>query len=479
MSTQAEYAVPPPRESFRDELNFAEFPLASLTTTLPKGQKTLEFSDEIFDKARKQRVTRKLTITASDKYGLPTATDDEVILGLIQLSARANFDSRRVYFTRYELLKLLGWSDDSRNYARIEESLNRWLGVTLYYDKSWWSKEEQSWVSEGFHILDQVTILDKERRKRASGKPESGKSSFLWNELVFDSFKSGYLKQIDFQFYKSLESAVSKRLYRFLDKRFYHRDQLEFDLRTFACEHIGLSKKYHNGELKRVLRPPIEELEAAGFLAKLTGEERFVRKARGEWAIHFDRGSAKPALEAPQENGTKRQELIELLVARGIAPNTAARVATKSEEKTVREKIGLFDWLVSKKDRRVERSPAGFLYRAITEDFPLPDDYRRELEKARTRVKAVRTAKPQELEERAPTASEISDRKRIDEYWSSLPAPEQERIEKELVEKSPRFLREQYLEGREGRGVLFQAFRQAMIDRHVREVLGAREGVSA
>src|SRR5215471_17205926 len=94
------------RECFRDELNFAEFPLASVSTSLPKGQKTLEFTDEIFDTARNQRVTRKLTITASDKYGLPTAMDDEVILGLIQLTGKAAFAGRKVYFTRYELLQL-------------------------------------------------------------------------------------------------------------------------------------------------------------------------------------------------------------------------------------------------------------------------------------------------------------------------------------------------------------------------------------
>ncbi len=80
-----------PKECYRDELNFAEFPLASVSTSLPKGQKTLEFTDEIFDKAKNERVLRKLTITASDKYGLPTAMDDEVILGLIQLTARSEF----------------------------------------------------------------------------------------------------------------------------------------------------------------------------------------------------------------------------------------------------------------------------------------------------------------------------------------------------------------------------------------------------
>ncbi len=73
-----------------------------------------------------------------------------------------------MFFTRYELLKLLNWADTTRNYHRLEQSLNRWLGVTLYYEKAWWSKEEQSWVNEGFHILDHVQILDQERQRRAA-----------------------------------------------------------------------------------------------------------------------------------------------------------------------------------------------------------------------------------------------------------------------------------------------------------------------
>ena len=49
-------------------------------------------------------MTRKLTITASDKYGLPTAMDDEVILGLIQLTGKSDFADRRVFFMRDQLL---------------------------------------------------------------------------------------------------------------------------------------------------------------------------------------------------------------------------------------------------------------------------------------------------------------------------------------------------------------------------------------
>ena len=344
------------RELYRDELNFAEFPLASVSTSLPKGQKTLEFTDEIFDEARNERVTRKRTITASNKYGLPTAMDEEVILGLIQLSAKGHFSERKVFFTRYELLRLLSWTDDTRNYDRLEQSLNRWLGVTLYYDKSWRSNEEKSWVNEGFHILDHVQILDKERQRRSAKKAENpGKSSYVWNEVVFNSFKAGYLKQIDFEFYKQLENAISKRMYRFLDKRFYRGQRLEFELRTFACEHIGLSKNYHNGELKRVLSPAISELEKQGFLKRLAPEERFVRRAKGEWAAVFIREGKAQSRPAEEES-----ELVKALVERGVNPRSARTLVSDTEEQNIREKIAYFDWLVARKDRRVGKEPGRF-----------------------------------------------------------------------------------------------------------------------
>lgn len=456
----------PAREVFRDELNFAEFPLASISTSLPKDQKTLEFTDEIFDKSANKRVTRKLTITASDKYGLPTAMDDEVILGLIQLTGKQDFSDRRVFFTRYELLKLLNWADTTRNYRRLEQSLNRWLGVTLYYEKAWWSKEEQSWVNEGFHILDHVQILDQERQRKASKRnvEQAGKSSFVWNDVVFSSFRAGYIKQIDFEFYKSLESAIAKRMYRFLDKRFYHRPRHEFDLRTFACEHIGLSKGYHNGELKRVLTPAIEELQNLGFIESASAADRFICKARGEWSIVFTRASkqaARQSIDSP---------LIVSLIQRGISSASARRIAAQVPAERVQEKLELFDWLVARNDPRVQKNRAGFLYRAITEDFPLPDDYR---SATRTRRKSpeskVIPLRPSNVQNPIPAAT--TDQPRIDAFWRALPSDEQQRIEAELVRNAPPFHRQQYLAGQKERGLLFQAVRQAIINDYVKTKL--------
>ncbi len=68
--------------------------------------KTLRFEDRIWDKGRNDWITRQLTITGSDAHGLPTEKDDEVLLGLIQLTRLRGFGDRKVFFTRHELIRM-------------------------------------------------------------------------------------------------------------------------------------------------------------------------------------------------------------------------------------------------------------------------------------------------------------------------------------------------------------------------------------
>jgi hypothetical protein len=63
----------------------------------------------------------------------------------------------------------------------------------------------------------------------------------------------------------------------------------------------------------------------------------------------------------------------------GLGPGSrlgsARRVIVGVDETKVRQKIAFFDWLAAREDSRVEKNPAGFLYRSITEDCPLSSDY--------------------------------------------------------------------------------------------------------
>ena len=74
---------------YKDELNLAEFPIAALTDRVPDGQTTLVFEDQL-DQKDGPPIIRRLTIMAPHKHGLPTAMDDEVMVGLIQLTKRRN-----------------------------------------------------------------------------------------------------------------------------------------------------------------------------------------------------------------------------------------------------------------------------------------------------------------------------------------------------------------------------------------------------
>ena len=103
--------------------------------SVPAGQKTLYFEDK----------HGRLTVTGSDAYGLPTATDTDVIVALIYLTKmRNNFTDVKVNFSKYELIKLLNWPDEGESYKRLDQSFNRWGGVWLVYDKCWWNNKTET-----------------------------------------------------------------------------------------------------------------------------------------------------------------------------------------------------------------------------------------------------------------------------------------------------------------------------------------------
>ncbi len=443
----------------RDEMNFAEFPLAAISDRIPDDQKTLVFEDSIYDSGKDEMITRRLTISASDLYGLPTALDDEVIFGLIQLAKKNRFVDRKMTFTRYQLIQELRWRHEGRSYERLEKSLKRWLGVTLYYEKAWWDKDEQSWVDENFHILEQVTLYDQERRLKRlrSDHSELPLSSFTWNEVVFRSFQSGYLKTIDLDDYHRLESAVAKRMYRFLDKRFYHKSRWEFDLMEFACEHIGLSRNYDTGQLKRRLNPAIAELEAVGFLEPLSPAGRYVKIGRGKWQVVFTRQAA-PKLDAPSEEDAT---LIKRLSERGVTPSVAAELVRDYPNELIEMQVEVLDRLRQNKNRISIRNPAGYLVKSIRDGYLPPGNMSSNTSSTKASPKQVI----------APTPSHDPDEQRVEEFLSTLDPQQLNELEEMALKHAEPHLVDGYERSKESGGATFAVYRQMLREREAKRRL--------
>lgn len=439
-------------------MNLAEFPLASLDDRVPKDQKTLVFEDQITSKG--EPVTRRLTISASDKFGLPTALDDEVILGLVQLTKLKGFAERRVEFTRYQLIQLLGWREEGKSYQRIDESLKRWLGVSLYYDKAWWDKEEESWVNESFHILDNVTLYDRERyeRRRKAGGAEAGMSSFVWNEIVFRSFQAGYLKKLDLELYRTFQSAVTKRLYRFTDKHFHKKRRWEFDLHTLCFDKLGMTRTDHTGEMKRRLNVGIKELEEHGVLRKMSDDERFIKQGTGKWTVVIEKADAWGEPEAE----SVPQGLALELMQRGLSPETAQEFVDQHSADAIAEKIAFHDWLLKRGDKRISKRPAGFLAQSIRKKYPLPEDYLTSLrrEGKHTSTKAANT--PSEAKERTEP-SDSTKRDAVRAFLATLSSSELEGLEVRALAGGSKLHVEAYHRLKPNGGRLFDQIREELL----------------
>jgi hypothetical protein len=412
-----------PLKVSRDEMNLAEFPLTVLSKRSDPSVKTLEFSDTVKGK-NGDVINRKWIITGADKFGLPTSSDDEVLLGLLKLTADDGLRNPKVYFTRYELLKILRWTTEGRSYARLQNALDRLSGVRIKATNAFYDNESKLHSTRNFGILDAYEIND--------GR-DTRPSFFTWSEVLFKSFQVGFIKKLDLEFYLDLQSAVSKRLYRYLDKHFWYRSRMQVNLFILAHEKIGISRNYvYASSLRQQLEPALEELREKGLLS----EYEFVGKGKSTEVVlvaaHAPRkvlppppssqtqpgGQSALTEAAPTSNEGAASHLEQLLIQRGIIDKQAMKlVSGRTPEilSRIESIITHFDKLVEGESHLVSRNPAGFLYRAVEKpfDFVLPTDKAAATKERSFQSESLAEGKAGRREERA-AVSKSSKRSSID-----------------------------------------------------------------
>lgn len=448
-----------------DELNLAEFSLASVSDRFLDGKKTVIFHDEILDRVENKLVPRQLTISGSDRFGLPTAKDDDVLLACVQISWLGGFQSREVKFSRYEILKLLGWSDSSRNYARVSEALRRWKGVSIYSDRAFYDHGEKSWVNRDFGIFDTLNIY---QRESSRGKNAPACSSFTWNEVIFNSFKSGYLKQLDWKLYRQLQSQVAKRLYRFLDKRFYHRNTVEIDLKELAVSKVRLSENQNAAQMKRTIDRGIAELETVWELKHLPTKKRYAKISKGRWSVRFERRPKPKTLGVKSQAHGYVNPLHQELIRRGVHPASVDSLCKNCDQDHVSTMIELFDWY----NKSGQTRGTGFLVNSIRnkEQVALPAGFESSTHiKARKQAEKSRAEAQREFRSRNQAESnkkELARQQAFLDVWECVPSAAQIRFENEALASAMPLKRGRYVDLKKEGGKLFEQYRLAILMDH-------------
>ena len=427
-------------EKGKDELTLAEFPLA-LAGKAPskKGNTSVTYRDVIKDKSNGEPVTRTITIQGSDRFGLPTYYDEEVLFGILQLTNvqrdRAGAWPKEVRFSRYHLAKILGLKTDGRTYRRMWDSLHRLANTTYNFEYAFFDKADEEWRPAVVITFIQTLIV---HGGHIPGK--NGDCTVRWNEDIHRNFQAGYLRNINFAEYRAIGLPLAKALFRFLGKRFYFSRYQHFDLHTLAYEKLGLSRSYNTGQIKRALAPAIERLEGRGFIKAASRAERYRKIKAGSWQVYFEKCTDQESFPLPVPQKTKLQSA---LIEEGITESTALKLSSQYPEEVLERKLDELRYLMLKGKAPTE-NPAGWLVTSIRENWESPSGYM-------TPEELDREFKAKEEEQKAKRESALAKRHKelefqrikeqrergIEAYLISLSEEEQDRLTQDAMGPEP------------------------------------------
>jgi hypothetical protein len=246
----------------KDEMNLAVLPIARLGRNDRRTR--IEYYGTFKESGKAQE---KMVWIVEGAAGLPTEFAERVMVALLYIGSEQNFANRRMTFTVYRVLKVLGLTISNRNYRMVETALKQLTGVLITTDKAWVErtaegKQKRVTTSRGFHIVDEYYLHYQE-------DDEEGKESFiLWGARVWKSIQAGYLKLLDIDFYYSLENPIARRLYRLLDKMMAYDPSKPYQIDIFdLANKLGMASYEHAAHLRRPLKIAAQELVDRGYLS--------------------------------------------------------------------------------------------------------------------------------------------------------------------------------------------------------------------
>jgi len=424
----------------KEEMNLVEFPFTVLSHRISKDQKTFEVSQKVRSRSGRL-INQRWIVTGSDKFGLPLATDNDIYLALMQIYKEDDFKDRKIHFTRYQLLKIMGLEPTKRRYDMIGNALDRLISVVVKSENAFWDHEAKAHVTKAFHLFESYDIYDERERTQNSDQPELPLSNIVMSEFLFNSIKSSYIKNLDIGFYFTLQTPLTKRLYRFLDKKRYHRSSFEIELTRLSAL-LPLQDRYPS-QIKRRLEKAHKELIEKKYLAEVTYSHD--TKNCQETVIYlFEAQSLQKQLKeiAPEISSQgQSKELIQELTKRGITETAARHLVKKYPKERIERQITCYDWLVVHKTPLIDKNPAGFLRKSIEENYDPPVGYNED--KHREELKKAQRQREEEEAQEQKRLNEIQEK--VDEYRAGLSEEESQKLRVEatnLIESDDKIKKE-------------------------------------
>ncbi len=243
------------------EQNLEEFPLFELKAR-KRGTKARVFEKTVVGEGGVS-LRREWKVMPSGEYGMPGPLDQDVYLAVLQLLQQKGGmpEDGELAFSLYELRKILGWSDDSGGaYREIRDALLRIATTAMQSRNAFYSADERRRIVDTFNIWS-VHFAEHE----VGGQTVRERHVLRFHPVFIRNYMAQYLKGVDAEFYWSLRSPVSKRLYRLVDLQ--RSGGLVWETDLFAVRDQVPLDYHYPSQIKRALQKAQDELVERRFLS--------------------------------------------------------------------------------------------------------------------------------------------------------------------------------------------------------------------
>jgi len=279
-------------QTLRSEVNFLIYPFFALSR---KGVRNkIEYQVMVEREGRRIEISWK--VASNPEYGHPGLYAKEVYKAIEQIinSLRPPLQNPIPLGPLSHIAQLMGLKPNKDKdysgwvYQEIKRVLKSIVATTIESRGAFYSKGKRQWIEDVFHLYDRVVWRGEEL---PDGSIAETNYLFL-GSWYLDNINAGYVKPIDYHYYRSLESPIAQRLYEIIGVKLYRviRGDLKYLRYRYStlCQLLPIAQQSFLSKAKEKLYHAHQELIKTHFLSQVRW--RGLRGIR-DWMIYYYPGS--------------------------------------------------------------------------------------------------------------------------------------------------------------------------------------------
>lgn len=350
-------------------------------------------------------------VTPNVKYGYPGIFARDVHRAVEYLLTRNGFPVPEfIDFSIYEIAYILEIEPSGRTYANIKQALLsiKFAGIESKGIYHYLDNGKKRWVEDYFNLYDRVIFVG----EKFSDGAIADTNRIYFNKWYLKSLNSLFIKPLDFKYWKCLRSKVASRLYEYLSYISYATKCKPFNIEyRRLCKFLPIKPQRYLSLARQILSRAHIELIQTGFLKRVIWRES--KKESKEWVIVYSFGERaeeeykrgfqddmyRPTVLAvetlrglPEVEEEIEKEIrqpvwregemplfVQELHNRGITKSVAMKLGETFPKEYIKKKIQMLDKLEMIESPYVRENPAGWLRKAIEDDYQLSSEQQREI----------------------------------------------------------------------------------------------------